>query len=102
VSIAGRKISTTFWGRAWCDNLECTAISATVASRPNLRSQRIGVGPAHLTAGKVTSIVCGSELYRIAIKIKTPEWASWKKRFRTKCGQRIGSLVELLAGETIQ
>lgn len=97
VSIAGRKISTTFWGRAWCDNLESYSDFSNRLPRGRTYIRSGSVLDLHIEAGKVTSIVCGSELYRIAIKIKPLKGHSWKA-IRSKCGQRIGSLVELLQG----
>jgi len=98
VSIAGRKISTTFWGRAWCDNLESYSDFSNRLPRGRTYIRNGSVLDLHIEAGKVTSIVRGSELYRIAIKIKPLNGRSWKA-IRTKCGQRIGSLVELLQGK---
>ncbi len=98
VSIAGRKISTTFWGRAWCDNLESYSDFSNRLPRGRTYIRNGSVLDLHIEAGRVTSIVCGSELYRIAIKIKPLNGRSWKA-IRTKCGQRIGSLVELLQGK---
>jgi uncharacterized Zn finger protein len=98
VSIAGRKISTTFWGRAWCDNLESYSDFSNRLPRGRTYIRNGSVLDLHIEAGRVTSIVCGSELYRITIKIKPLKGRSWKA-LRTKCGQRIGSLVELLQGK---
>jgi len=48
VSIAAARSPRLFWGRAWCDNLESYSDFCNRLPRgPNLRSQRIGVGPAH-------------------------------------------------------
>jgi uncharacterized Zn finger protein len=98
VSIAGRKISTTFWGRAWCDHLESYSDFRNRLPRGRTYIRNGSVLDLRIEAGTVTSIVCGSELYRIAIKIKPLNGRSWKA-IRTKCGQRIGSLVELLQGK---
>jgi uncharacterized Zn finger protein len=98
VTIAGRKISTTFWGRAWCDNLESYSDFSNRLPRGRTYIRNGSVLDLRIEAGKVTSIVCGSELYRIEIKIKPLNGSSWKA-IRTKCGQRIGSLVELLQGK---
>jgi uncharacterized Zn finger protein len=98
VSITGRKISTTFWGRAWCDNLESYSDFSNRLPRGRTYIRNGSVLDLHIEPGKVTSIVCGSELYRIAVKIKPLKGRSWKA-IRTKCGQRIGSLVELLQGK---
>ena len=45
--IEGRAIARTFWGKAWCDNLERYSDFANRLPRgPHLRPQRLGHGPA--------------------------------------------------------
>jgi uncharacterized Zn finger protein len=48
--------------------------------------------------GKVTALVCGSELYRIAIKIRPLSPDAWKA-IKSQCAGQIGSLIELLQGK---
>jgi uncharacterized Zn finger protein len=98
VRIAGRKIATTFWGRAWCDNLESYSDFSNRLPRGRTYVRNGSVLDLQIEAGKVTSMVCGSELYRITIKIKPLNGPAWKA-IRTKCAQQIGSLVELLQGK---
>jgi len=97
VKIAGRKIVTTFWGQAWCDNLESYSDFSNRLPRGRTYVRNGSVLDLKIEAGKVTSMVCGSELYRITVKIKPLNGPAWKA-IRTKCGQQIGSLVELLQG----
>ncbi len=98
VKIVGRKIATTFWGRAWCENLESYSDFSNRLPRGRTYVRNGSVLDLQIEAGKVTSMVCGSKLYRIAIKIKPLNAPAWKA-IRTKCGQQIGSLVELLQGK---
>ena len=43
VKIEGRKIAATFWGKAWCDNLESYRdYENRLRARPHLRAQRLG------------------------------------------------------------
>jgi len=98
VKIAGRKIVTTFWGQAWCDNLESYSDFSNRLPRGRTYVRNGSVLDLKIEAGKVTSMVCGSELYRITVKIKPLNGPAWKA-IRTKCGQQIGSLVELLQGK---
>jgi uncharacterized Zn finger protein len=85
VKIIGRKIATTFWGKAWCNNLESYSDFSNRLPRGRTYVRNGSVLDLQIEAGRVTSMVCGSEIYRITI--------------RTKCGQQIGSLVELLQGK---
>lgn len=98
VKIVGRKIASTFWGRAWCDNLESYSDFSNRLPRGRTYVRNGSVLDLQIEAGKVTSMVCGAELYRITIKIKPLNGPAWKA-IRTKCGHQIGSLVELLQGK---
>jgi uncharacterized Zn finger protein len=98
VKIAGRKIATTFWGRAWCDNLESYSDFSNRLPRGRTYVRNGSVLDLQIEVGRVISVVCGSELYRITIKIKPLNEPAWEA-IRAKCGQQIGSLVELLQGK---
>jgi uncharacterized Zn finger protein len=97
VTIIGRGIATTFWGIAWCDNLESYSDFSNRLPRGRTYIRNGSVMDLQIAPGKVTSLISGSELYSVTIKIKPLTAATWKV-IRTKCGQRIGSLVELLQG----
>ena len=98
VEITGRTIATTFWGKAWCDNLESYSDYSNRLPRGRTYARNGSVVHLQIEPGKVTSLVSGSELYRITIEIKPLGAATWKA-VKTKCSQQIGSLVELLQGK---
>jgi uncharacterized Zn finger protein len=97
VEISGRTIASTFWGKAWCDNLESYSDFSNRLPRGRTYVRNGSVLDLQIEPGKVTSVVSGSELYRATIKIKPLKTATWKV-VKTTCGQQIGSLVELLQG----
>ena len=97
VTIAGRAIATTFWGRAWCDNMETYRDYESRLPRGRTYVRNGSVLDLQITPGQVTALVNGSELYRIAISIKQVPAAAWR-RICTDCAGRIESLVELLQG----
>src|SRR6266567_3969458 len=97
VEINGRTIASTFWGKAWCDNLESYSDFSNRLPRGRTYVRNGSVLDLQIEPGKVTSLVSGSELYRIAITIKPLTAGIWKT-VKAKCGQQIGSLVELLQG----
>jgi uncharacterized Zn finger protein len=98
VVIEGRKIATTFWGMAWCDNLESYSDFANRLPRGRMYVRNGSVCDLQIEPGKVSAQVCGSELYRITIKIKPLADAVWKD-VKRQCAGQIGSLVELLQGK---
>src|SRR5215204_4557366 len=97
VVIEGKKIVTTFWGKAWCDNLESYSDFANRMPRGRTYVRNGSVCDLQVAAGRVEALVCGSELYRIAIKIKPLPRATWDD-VKARCAGQIGSLVELLQG----
>ena len=98
VEIAGRTITSTFWGKAWCDNLESYSDFSNRLPRGRTYVRNGSVVDLQIEPGQVTSLVSGSSLYRITIKIKPLAATSWKS-VRSQCGGQIGSLVELLQGK---
>ena len=97
VTIAGRTIASTFWGKAGCDNLESYSDFSNRLPRGRTYVRNGSVVDLQIEPGKVTSLVSGSSLYRITIKIRPLAPPRWKE-LKTQCGSQIGSLVELLQG----
>jgi len=98
VEIAGRLIASTFWGKAWCDNLESYSDFSNRLPRGRTYARNGSVVDLQIEPGKVTSMVSGSELYHITIKIKPLAEGSWNS-VKSQCGGQIGSMVELLQGK---
>jgi uncharacterized Zn finger protein len=97
VVLEGRSIARTFWGKAWCDNLEAYSDYANRLPRGRTYVRNGSVVDLQIAPGKVTAQVAGSELYRIEIKI-TPLAAGLWKSIQTECAGKIDSLMELLQG----
>jgi uncharacterized Zn finger protein len=97
VKIAGRKISQSFWGRAWCDNLERYSDFENRLPRGATYVRNGSVIDLEIERGTVKGIVSGSEIYHVTIKIKTLPPASWK-RIRQDCSESVASLFDLLQG----
>ena len=95
--IDGRAIATTFWGKAWCDNLESYQDFANRLPRGRTYVRNGSVVDLQIAPREVTAMVSGSSLYRISVSIDTvakPHWRSICK----DCAGGIDSLVELLQG----
>jgi uncharacterized Zn finger protein len=98
VVLEGRKIASTFWGKAWCDNLEAYSDFANRLPRGRTYVRNGSVVDLQISAGKVLARVCGSSLYQIEIKIKPLAPAAWKS-IQRECAGKIDSLIELLQGK---
>lgn len=97
VHIEGRKIATTFWGTAWCDNLERYSDYANRLPRGRTYVRNGSVIDLQMVRGAVTALVSGSDLYEIRIDVKSIPKARWLD-IRRDCTGAIDSLVELLQG----
>ncbi|MFC1705859.1 hypothetical protein ACFL59_03440 [Planctomycetota bacterium] len=97
VEIVGRKITTTFWGDAWCKNLEAYSDYSNRLPRGRTYVRNGSVIDLQIRAGRVRSLVSGSELYKVEVRIKRLAKRHWTK-VKDQCSGQIGSLVELLRG----
>ncbi len=97
VVIEGRKIATTFWGKAWCDNLESYRDFESRLPRGRTYVRNGSVVDLQISPLKVRAMVSGSSTYQVSVGIAAVPKARW----RTICGDCAGgidSLVELLQG----
>lgn len=97
VEIEGRKITTTFWGDAWCRNLEAYSDYSNRLPRGRTYVRNGSVIDLQIEAGRVRALVSGTDLYTVDIQIKPLPEQKWTE-IRGKCAGQIGSLVELLQG----
>jgi uncharacterized Zn finger protein len=97
VQIEGRAIAHSFWGKAWCDNLESYMDYANRLPRGRTYVRNGSVVHLDIRSGEIEATVSGSELYKVNISIAPAAKAKWK-RLCHECSGAIGSLVELLRG----
>jgi uncharacterized Zn finger protein len=98
VVIEGRKIARSFWGKAWCDNLERYSDFANRLPRGRTYVNNGSVIDLQIARGKVEALVSGSEIYRVKIDIAVAAPARWKA-ICADCAGSVGSIVELLQGK---
>jgi uncharacterized Zn finger protein len=97
VVIEGRTIAHTFWGRAWCDNLESYSDYSNRLPRGRTYVRNGSVVDLAISKGKVAARVSGSSLYQVTIEVTPLAKARWKA-LRESCAGAIDSVVELLQG----
>lgn len=97
VKIDGRKIVASFWGQAWCDNLESYSDFANRLPRGRTYVRNGSVIDLQIEPGKIHAIVSGSEIYRVTVKIRTLAVKSWQC-IKQDCSRSIASLIDLLQG----
>ncbi len=97
VVVEGRTIARTFWGKAWCDNLERYSDFANRLPRGRTYVRNGSVVDLQVAPGDVVAMVSGSVLYRVAVKVSAVPKARWTS-ICGDCAGAIDSLVELLQG----
>ena len=98
VRIEGHAIAKTFWGKAWCDNLETYSDCENRLTRGRTYARNGSVIDLKIEPGKVRALVMGSSQYKIEIGIAAVPDAQWNA-LRKECAGSIASLVELLQGK---
>ena len=100
VKLAGRTIAKTFWGKAWCDNIETYRDYAYRLERGRKYVRSGAVIDLVITKGHVQALVVGSERtpYSVSIDIRTMAKAKWDGLVSRMTG-KISSLMALAAGK---
>lgn len=101
VVIDGRKIARTFWGGAWCENLERYSDFANRLPRGRTYVRNGSVVDLQIVPGAVTALVSGSDLYEIEMKVAAVPPTRWRAICKD-CAGAIDSVVELLQGKLSQ
>ena len=97
VEIRGRTIARSFWGRRWCEHLESFSDFANRLPRGRTYVRNGAVYHLAIAAGGIEARVAGSDLYRVAVRIRRLERPAWKA-IKAACAGQIGSVLELLQG----
>jgi len=98
VTIEGRTIAKTFWGKAWCDNIESYHDYENRLPRGRSYVRNGSVIDLKIAKGKISALVQGSELYEINITIQELAPKKWAK-IKRDCAGKIGSLIDLIKGK---
>src|SRR6202167_5010227 len=69
VSVEGRTIVKTFWGKAWCENLERYSDYANRLPRGRTYVRNGSVVDLQIGAGEVRAQVMGSSLYTVVVNV---------------------------------
>jgi uncharacterized Zn finger protein len=97
VHIEGRTIAKTFWGKAWCDNLEGYSDYSNRLPRGRTYARNGSVLDLQMAAGEIKALVSGSHIYTVVVKVTPVAPALWRSVCRD-CAGAIDSLIELLQG----
>ena len=97
VAIEGRTIATTFWGKAWCENLERYSDYANRLPRGRTYVRNGSVVDLQIAPARSRRWSADRILYQIAVNDRAGAARRAGKHLRD-CAGAIDSLVELLQG----
>jgi uncharacterized Zn finger protein len=97
IVIEGRTIAGTFWGEAWCRNLEQYSDFASRLPRGRSYARSGAVIDLTIEPGQVTAVVSGTDLYDVTVTVSRVPPAQWRSIIRDSAGA-IDSVVALLQG----
>ncbi len=98
VRLEGKTIARSFWGKAWCNNLESYSDYSNRMPRGRSYVRNGSVLHLDIRQGEVEALVSGSSLYKVKVTIAPVKKERWKSLCR-ECAGSIGSLMELLQGK---
>jgi uncharacterized Zn finger protein len=98
IRIEGREIATTFWGKAWCRNLEAYSDYDTRLPRGRSYVRNGCVLDLKISPGTVKALVSGTSIYKVNITVAPVKAAEWKA-LKCECAGQVGSLIDLLQGK---
>lgn len=98
IRIKSSTIASSFWGKAWCKNLEVYADWANRIPRGRSYARNGSIVDLQITRGSIQALVRGSSLYEIDISIAPLDTQRWKA-IRTECASQVGSLLDLMRGK---
>src|SRR4051812_30467942 len=97
VLIEGRTIAKTFWGKAWCENLEGYSDFANRLPRGRTYVRNGSVIDLQIGPGEIQALVSGTDIYRVVVRVVPVTKARWESICKD-CAGAIDSLIELLQG----
>lgn len=100
IVLKGSKIASTFWGKAWCDNVESYQDYENRLPRGRSYIRTGAVLDLQITPGHVEALVAGSSNtpYKVTLDIKPLAKAKWAA-LKAKCIGKISSLLALVQGK---
>lgn len=100
IVIEGRAISNTWWGRAWCDNIDNYADYENRLPRGKTYARQGRIRDLVIEKGLVTATVQGSRAapYRVRVAIK-PLSEERIKLIEDKCSQKFESMDQFISGD---
>ena len=100
VIVQGRTICTSWWGKAWCENLERYADYASRIDRGKRYVRNGSVIDLQIEQGLIKARVQGSRSTPYKVEIRISPLSEQKcQKIMDQCGRKLDSLETLLSGQ---
>ena len=93
-----KKLCKTFWGQAWCRNLESYQQYESRLPRGRSYLRQGKVYNLEITPGRLSAVVAGAELYDASVSIAPLSDHEWQEIVLSSAGQ-VPSMLDLLSGK---
>lgn len=93
-----KKLCTTFWGQAWCRNLESYQQYESRLPRGRSYLRQGKVYNLEIAPGRLSAVVAGAELYEASVSIAPLPDYEWQEIVLSSAGQ-VPSMLDLLSGK---
>ncbi|MDR1080990.1 MAG: SWIM zinc finger family protein, partial [Deltaproteobacteria bacterium] len=97
ISIKGRLIASTFWGKRWCEHFEAMADLSNRLPRGRTYARNGSIMHLELGPGIIHALVAGSDVYEVDIRIKPLDPVRWEE-IKHQCHGKISNMFDLLRG----
>lgn len=92
-----KKLCTTFWGQAWCRNLEAYQVYDARLPRGRSCLRQGKLFNLEISAGRISALVAGADLYEASVHIQPLSQERWQE-ITHAATSRAPSMLDLLAG----
>lgn len=100
ITVEGRTIAKTFWGKAWCNNIETYRDFAYRLERGRSYLKSGAVLDLQISSGRVDALVAGSKAkpYAVSVFFEPLDKKLWEN-IKKSCSGKIQSLISLMQGK---
>ena len=98
VCIEGRTLAKSFWGKAWCKQMDLMADHDNRLPRGRSYARNGAICHLEIRRGEVEAWISGTHMYTVRVRVKPLAPAHWE-RIQAACRGKIATMLDLLQGK---
>jgi hypothetical protein len=98
VCIEGRTLAKSFWGKAWCKQMDLMADHDNRLPRGRSYARNGAICHLDIRRGEVEAWISGTHMYTVRVRVKPLAPAHWE-RIQAACRGKIATMLDLLQGK---